>query len=566
MPAKTSLEIIKHAIQTEVFVTAKEEKMTDDWIFDFLRLSLKPKLLRAVAALFWESHKDDGPLQIGGLESAAIPLVTGLVLEAEKYTEEDVSAFFIRKSREKSGLQRMVEGSVSKDQSVILVDDLINSGKSFIRQVELLENQGIRVSAVWSILRFRDLDFYQYFHEKGISVESLFCLYDFVDSLGMKNLKDKEAVECKMPYELKWRFQSPNPSHSFVVSKSQPVLADGLLYFGSDDRAFWALDQRDGSVVWSYEVGMNAKGKAIFSSPAVCGELVIFGGYDGNIYALDKKTGSSRWLNFDADWIGSSPAVAEELGLVFVGLEFGLFKKHGGIAALGTETGVKVWQYDDMPCFTHSTPLYIPKYQQVVIGSNDGAAYLFAAKTGELVWKYETAPADAEFRSLDTGFSGFDIKGSFAYDEKRDQLIFGNATGELAVLKRATGEKAFAFKAEAGIHSTPLVYQDRVIFSSLDKNVYCLDLDTGNEHWRWFAGARVFSSPVIIEDSLYVGANTGRLTELDPNNGQELSFVTVPERITNSVVYNPETECFFLPTFANEIYCLLRTDAPPKDE
>ena len=159
-------------------------------------------------------------------------------------------------------------------------------------------------------------------------------------------------------------------------------------------------------------------------------------------------------------------------------------------------------------------------------------------------------------QELQNGSSSRDIKESFAYYAKRDLIIFGNQEGLLSFLERKSGRAVGSFKAEFGFYSTPLVYKNTIIATSVDKHVYCIDLDTYAEKWHWHAGARIFSSPTIIGERLYVGANTGRFTELEPETGKELSSFLVTERITNKVAYNPRTEYFFLPTFANELYCL----------
>ena len=107
-----------------------------------------------------------------------------------------------------------------------------------------------------------------------------------------------------------------------------------ISYFGSDSGYFWALRQSDGSVAWKFKVGYPVNGKSIFSTPAIDDEKVYFGSYDGNVYALDKSSGRLSWKFGDADFVGSSPALAPDLGLLFIGLEFGLFRKQGGIAAI----------------------------------------------------------------------------------------------------------------------------------------------------------------------------------------------------------------------------------------
>ncbi|MBL4644658.1 MAG: PQQ-binding-like beta-propeller repeat protein [Candidatus Pacebacteria bacterium] len=574
MRQNDSKKIIRDAIEKNVYVSHADApilnrstgtKRDSGWLFDFRRVIFRNDVLEATAQLFWKEFQEDVPIQVGGLETAALPIVTAISLAQPNSFRESMRAFFIRKSRKKDGLMRMIEGNLAtKDVPVVLVDDILNSGKSFVRQIEVLEELGYTVKAIWIILRFRDKSFYNYFKEKNIELHSLFTLDDFKDSLGTENLKPREKKKPNMPFSAKWKFTGKNPNFSYVIAKSDPLIDDFKVYFGTDGGYFMALNQADGSTAWSYKVGFHVKGKSIFSSPALTSNgLVIFGAYDGNVYALDSKTGKKKWIFFEADYIGSSPAIAKNLGLVFIGLEFGLFKKRGGIAALDIKTGKKKWEYL-MTAYTHSSPFYIEEYHQVVIGGNEGIVYLFDAQTGKLQWEFKTGDTTEEETAR--GFSRFDIKESFTYDKKRDLIVFGNAEGKLFAVNRKTGKKVWMFEAEFGFYSTPLIYKDTVIASSLDKNLYCIHLDTGKEMWSWRAGARIFASPVLIEDKIYIGANTGRMTEINPKTGEELAFITVPERITNKVAYNPKTKRYFLPTFANELYCLERKEENKNDD
>ena len=557
---------LKSTLESGAYVRAENEtivsrgsrqKRESGWLFDVRRILLKPDALEDIGNVFWETFGRKQKMQIGGIETAAIPLVTALVMQGAKQNI-DVSGFFIRKSRKKDGLMRMVEGDLRDNVEIVLVDDLINSGKSLIRQVEVLEALGHSVTAIWTLIRFRDPEYYQYFHDKKIAMHSVFELNDFKKTLGIENLDRKEKSVRHDSFRIIWKFQSKDPSYQYVVPKSDPTIDAERVYVGSDAGVMWALNQQDGSVVWSKKIASHVKGKGIFSSPVVHNGFVYFGGYDGNTYALDAKTGKTKWVSFEADWVGSSPALAEDLGLVFIGLEYGLWRKRGGIAAIDMKTGKTVWAYREMPCYTHSSPRYIQEHRQVVIGSNDGAAYLFDAKTGSLVWKFESGtPSKAE---LESGFSAHDIKESFAYDVKRDLIVFGNGAGNLFFLDRLTGTSVGQFEAEFGFYSTPVLHNDTIFASSLDKNLYSISLDTFEEKWRWHAGARIFATPIVIEGSIYQGANTGRLTEINPETGKEVSFVTLTERITNRVAYNQATKRFFVPTFANELYCLEKAD------
>ena len=537
---------LKKIISNEVFVTKDMEKIVSldgtetEWLFDFRRILLKPDVLDAVSDVFLERFERKFPLQIGGIEVAAIPLITGLVMWLHE-RGKTVNGFFIRKSRKKTGLLHMIEGCVT-DEKIILVDDIVNSGKSFIRQVEVLEGLGGKVDTVFAILRFRDLDYYKYFHDKGINVESLFSLDDFSDSLKVKNLIDKKEAPVSMPFHADWLFKSENPNYYYVVPKSAPTIDDAKIYFGADNGNFWAVNQYDGSVVWKYKVGFHAKGKYIFSSPAIYKNLVYFGAYDGNFYALDKESGRRVWVFTEADWIVSSPCISPNLNLVYVGLEFGLWKKRGGIVALDLENGKKKWEYT-MTGLTHSSPAYSKKHSAVVCGCNDFSVYAFDAQKGKLLWEFET---------------GGEVKASFTFDDARDTVIFGSYDSYIYVLKTKTGELVYKIKTDEAIYSTPLVRDNFAYIASLDKNLYCIDLNTGTIAWKFPTNGRIFASPEIIGDKIYIGSNDGRLYELDAVTGKNTATFQATERITNKIAYNPDTNKIFLPTFANEIYCLAK--------
>ena len=245
----------------------------------------------------------------------------------------------------------------------------------------------------------------------------------------------------------------------------------------------------------------------------------------------------------EADWIGSSPCIAPDLGMVYVGLEFGLWKKQGGIAALDAQTGKKKWEYT-MPGLVHASPAYSQKHSVIVCGSNNNSVYGFNAASGKLLWEHTT---------------GGEVKASVAFDETRGLVCFGSFDKNLSMVETRTGKLVHRIETLEGIYSTPLVYGDFVYVASLDKILYCINLDTGAIVWKFATSGRIFASPEIANGKLYIGSNDGRLYELDLATGKNTSFFQATERITNKIAHNPITGKIFLPTFANEIYCLAKT-------
>lgn len=562
---------LKQLIEAQVFITAAQESIgtRDDpqaWTFDFRRVLMNGRASDLITELFYEEFRGAYPFQVCTLEIGGVPLATSIMNKLYAKGHHDSNAFFIRKSRKKTNLFRMVEGQIQDEKKIILVDDVINSGDSFWRQIEVLEALGYTVDTVWSLLRYRDETFYTRFARRNIKVKSLFTLDDFTDSLGprVKNRTEEVSAPVPMPFTAGWAFQSEYPSLGWVCSKSQPILDEKKIYVGSDHKFFWALNQVDGSVAWKFAVGPVAKKKAIFSNPAFYHDLVILGAYDGNVYGLSRENGAVKWVSMEADWVGSSPAVAHDLGLLFIGLEYGLLTKMGGLAAIDATTGKSVWIDRSHQAMTHSSPRYITEHQQVVIGSNDGVVRLHDAKKGTVLWKFTTFGA-ADYDPLTwvgrQGYSNGDIKEGFAYSPKHDYIIFGSIDGFLYVLDRKTGFLVHHEKCAFGIFSTPYIYNDRVYFTAADKTVRCLDLTTRTLLFAHNVdNTRIFASPVVINGRLYVGTNAGRLHELDPETGEKLGYFQTKERITNNVIYNRDTDTYFLPTYANEIIQLKRAD------
>jgi outer membrane protein assembly factor BamB/orotate phosphoribosyltransferase len=541
----------------ETISDSKGGENADGWLFDFRRVIMEAPTMHAIGVVFADTFKALPRYQVCGLEVAAIPLMTGITQYRYTQGTTDANGFFIRKSRKKEGLLRMIEGTIQKDVPIILVDDIMNRGKTFMRQIEVLEALGYTIHAVWTLLRYRDEVFYEQLHTRGIQIHSLFTLNDLTTDTEIKNLLAKpEDSPMKSEYTAAWKFISEKPNYFWVLPKSTPAIDGDKVYFGADNGTLWALNQADGSVVWSYKVSIGPNGKAIFSSPAVHDGLVYFGGYDGNFYALDAATGKPAWINFDADWIGSSPAIAPGLGLVFIGLEFGVWRKRGGIMALDLKTGKKKWWDHSMPNYTHATPLYIPETQQVAIGSNDGIVRLYDAMSGTLIWKSKTGdPSPAELRG---GFSLFDIKSAVAYSPITDTIIAANMNCDVFAIDRKTGAHIWHTKMLFGSNGTPLIVGGAVYVGSMDKHLYCFDLVTGAVRFKTHLSARVFASPTLVEGNIVIGSNAGRVTTLDPDTGCELGYTTLTERITNPTCYSARDKRLFVLTYANELYCLER--------
>lgn len=562
-----SLEILKKVIISEVFISKNkqniitEEGDKESWLFDFRRVMLKPDILDAYAEIFLEKYKSKYPFQVCGLEVAAIPLISAIVMKS-KQLEMPVNGFFIRKSRKKSGLLKIVEGEINKNP-IILVDDIINSGSTFVRQVEVLESvakeesMSMHILALSMILRFRHENDYKYFYEKGIKIESLFTLGDFVKDLPEIVAKDKKEIIPQTNFSINWSFKGENPNLWYVRPKSAPIFNNGRVYLGTDSGIFYCFNGETGKIIFNYRIIALDKKKNTFSTPVIVKETLIFGSHDGNLYALDAISGKRKWVFMEGDYIDSPVSFIYKHDLVLTGISLGIFKKRTAIIAVSRETGKKSWEY----LFENSLKaffVYSEKNDFVLVQTEDGKILALNGKNGNLVWEKEigvtcmTNPRVSDEKDI-VVFSGF--KKTDEEDEKSELFICNMKTGDIISACTEIGFQIFGM---------PGIYKDVVIVSSVDKHIRAFYINSGEIKWDLNLGSRIFSTPVVCffkslqRSLLYIGTNNGHLFEINPDEGVITGKTIVSERITDGISFDENTETVFLATYANDLYSLKR--------
>lgn len=552
MISEVNKKLLKKCIEEKVFLRYQEISQTDvdknledhkKWIMDFRRVSLTPDFLKLYVDIFFEIYGEEKDFQVCGLESASLPLLGAIVLESNR-REKQINGLFIRKGRKKHDLRKNIEGT-NNGLPVIIIDDLVNTGSSVVKQMETLKAEGYVVKGVFSVLRFRDQDFYKFMAEDhSIEFVSIFDLNDFAKTLSIQNIKEKVSVKkYPMRYESLWKFSSTSPNFKYVVPKSAPLIYGDCTFFGTDSGIFYCLNKKTGEAIWQYKIFQKASGKAIFSSPIIIEDTVFFGAYDGNFYALDIKTGSKKWIYYDADWIGSSPSVSEKYGLVYVGLEYGLWNKKGGVAAIDIKNGEEIWK-DIHQGLTHGSPYYSDNNNLLFCGSNDGVLRIYNAKTGAKLKEHEI---------------GSEIKYSFAENDDGNLVAFGAMDGVCYFVDTKTLEVTDKFISKAGIYSTPAFYKNLTIINSLDKTIYCYDYIDKKIKWSKTTLGRVFSSPLVFQNHVYIGSNDGRLYKIEIETGDDQGYIQLSERIVNKICLeqiSKSENILYIPTVANELYCI----------
>lgn len=153
----------------------------DDWLLDFRRAFLDASTANLAAREFWDAYGPKFPFQIAVVEMATVPLVGSLLAEGLARGFE-AKAVVIRKSRKKDGLANIIEGEANPAIPTVVVDDIVNSGRSLIKAALTAKNEGLRVTECFCYCNFENPDFAKSVADSpfdGLPVRSVFTLRDF---------------------------------------------------------------------------------------------------------------------------------------------------------------------------------------------------------------------------------------------------------------------------------------------------------------------------------------------------------------------------------------------------
>ena len=506
------------------------------WLIDLRRLFMQAPLLDAFADLFFTTMANEGPLQVGGMETGAIPLVAAILMKAAQRGVA-VSGFIVRKERKTYGTGSLIEGTLT-DAPIIIVDDIFNSGNSLEKVRVVLEQENKAMTRAFVLIDYLSAGAKLWQATHGIAVHAVFSIEDLGLTLG----KHEHARPPRQFHNV-WSFAAPDPNFFHRVPKSFPVTDGAHVYFGSDCGVFWCLNAHDGSVAWKFEVSTRGH-KNLWSAPALHDGKVYFGSYDGNVYCLNAASGAEVWRFIGAEWVGSSPALAPALGLLFIGLEFSIEGKRGSIVALNLDNGDKVWEYPTRR-YTHASPALWPERQLLACGSNDNEMLLLDAPTGYLRWRFQTRD--------ERGLKG-SIRHAPAFDRERGHLVTGCANGYIYVLDVETGTEVWSVRTGNTIYTIPLVVEDTAYIGSTDKCFYVLDLARRRVQAKVDIGSKIFAPPRLLAGRVYFGACNGVIYEMDPATLAITGTHQLPDAVTNALCHNPETRHFYALTYVNQLF------------
>ncbi len=137
-----------------------------NYYFDKYLFETRPELLREVTRELLRLAPKGVEL-LAGPELGAIPLVTGMGLEA------DIPFIIVRKEPKEYGTARHFEGRIVPGQHVVLVEDVVTTGTQALKSAKLLQEFGVKLDVCLCVLD-REEGGAESFAEMGLELQPLF--------------------------------------------------------------------------------------------------------------------------------------------------------------------------------------------------------------------------------------------------------------------------------------------------------------------------------------------------------------------------------------------------------
>lgn len=141
---------------------------------DLRRVTLLPEGATAIAALLQARLDGAAIAAVGGMATAAIPLVAALVV-ASAAGARPLRGFYVRDRPKERGTGRLIEGQLRPGDRVALVEDTVTSGRSTMAAAEAVLAAGAHVERIVAVVD-RQQGAAALYAGRGIPFESLFTL------------------------------------------------------------------------------------------------------------------------------------------------------------------------------------------------------------------------------------------------------------------------------------------------------------------------------------------------------------------------------------------------------
>jgi len=336
---------------------------------------------------------------------------------------------------------------------------------------------------------------------------------------------------------------------------SHPIKNGNTVYFGSNDKNFYAIDATTREKLWNFKTDHKIQ------SSAIVHDKIVYFKSGNDIYALNKKTGKELWNCKNTNkkdsekldpWDYHHGAPVINNSIIYFGLA------DGKLCGFDLKTGNLKMQYTAIDSAAiRCTPAIQNNF--LYFGDWKGKIYAYDLSSNDTLWTYQTYKKQLypTFGQINTELVIYDTL-----------LVFGARNPEMQILNINTGKPVWNYIDKNGgwISGDPIVVSDTLYIGGSDNHkLIAFDIHTGKKLWEYEFLFNSFSKPLIYKDYILfttgdaysvfgTGSGHGYLYALNRNNGTIKNFALIGGNVYSSpVIYNNN---IFLSSEDNHLYAI----------
>jgi len=320
------------------------------------------------------------------------------------------------------------------------------------------------------------------------------------DEVDPDEPKELSSYENQKDISIIWNLSFDGENE---IGNFEPGFSSQNLFFADSEGTLSSISLKSGEKEWSIELNFLASGTA-----AGFGILVV-ADVDGNVIALDQKDGSQLWSTNVKGEILSKSVIDTQIVVVKSG--------SGELIGLNRVTGEIEWSYRSKlpPLTVRGSSSPVLSDDKIFVSFDNGRLGVFDINSGFPLWDgaISYASGTSELDNLIDGDSSPVIEGGLVYTT--------NYQGNLNIFDIA--QKRSVWTSETSSFYSPVIMRGLLIVAEANSTIKSFSLSSLEESWlNEDYLNRGLSNPVSYKGSLIVGDFEGYIHIIDPLNGKTI--------------------------------------------
>ena len=320
------------------------------------------------------------------------------------------------------------------------------------------------------------------------------------DEVDPDEPKELSSYENQKDISITWNLSFDGENE---IGNFEPGFSSQNLFFADSEGTLSSISLKSGEKEWSIELNFLASGTA-----AGFGILVV-ADVDGNVIALDQKDGSQLWSTNVKGEILSKSVIDTQIVVVKSG--------SGELIGLNRVTGEIEWSYRSKlpPLTVRGSSSPVLSDDKIFVSFDNGRLGVFDINSGFPLWDgaISYASGTSELDNLIDGDSSPVIEGGLVYTT--------NYQGNLNIFDIA--QKRSVWTSETSSFYSPVIMRGLLIVAEANSTIKSFSLSSLEESWlNEDYLNRGLSNPVSYKGSLIIGDFQGYIHIIDPLNGKTI--------------------------------------------